>query len=53
MSLFDAAVDLFYKKVLADDKVNYFFEDKTRLFKAATKNAGTEQQGSAEVTTHE
>ncbi|MDF1815863.1 MAG: group 1 truncated hemoglobin [Verrucomicrobiales bacterium] len=23
----DAAVDIFYKKVLADDSVNYFFED--------------------------
>ena len=23
----DAAVDLFYKKVLADDRVNHFFED--------------------------
>ena len=23
----DAAVDIFYKKVLADDKVNHFFED--------------------------
>ena len=22
----DAAVDIFYRKVLADDKVNYFFE---------------------------